>query len=108
MDLFHWWRVAFTGFLAAALLSPLAAQASSQLALDKGCYACHGAYRRSDAPALDQLPKRLERLKGDAAAEKDFVEKYGQGQIFQHIDAHERISPESAGVLIHWLVEGLK
>ena len=108
MKLLHGWRVPFLGLEAATLLLPLAAQADSLLALDKGCYACHGAYRRGDAPAVDQLSKRLERLKGNAAAEKDFVEKYGRGEFLEHIDAHERISPESAAVLIHWLVEGAK
>lgn len=108
MVLFYLRRGALLGWLAAALLAPLAARASSQLAADKGCYACHGAYRRADAPAFDSLSKRLERLKGDPAAEKDFVEKYRQGESFQQIDAHQRISRESASRLIHWLVEGAK
>ncbi|MDD5332855.1 MAG: hypothetical protein PHS32_03835 [Rhodoferax sp.] len=108
MVLFHWRRDAFIGLLGAALFSALAAQASSQLAADKGCYACHGAYRRADAPAFDSLSRRLGRLKGNPAAEKDFVEKYNQGEFLEHIEAHERISRESASLLIHWLVEGAK
>lgn len=108
MVFFYLRRGAFIGVLGAALFSALAAQASSQLAADKGCYACHGAYRRADAPTLDSLSRRLGRLKGDPAAEQDFVEKYSRGEFLEHIDAHERISRESASRLIHWLVEGAK
>jgi cytochrome c len=84
------------------------AQASTALALDKGCYACHGAHRRGDAPPFDRLASKLERLKGDATAEKNFIEKYSKGKIFERVDAHQRISAESAARLIHWLVEGGK
>jgi hypothetical protein len=54
------------------------------------------------------LASKLERLKGDATAEKNFVEKYSKGKIFERVDAHQRISAESAARLIHWLVEGGK
>jgi cytochrome c len=96
------------GLAVANLLLPLAAQANSQLAVDKGCYACHGADRRADAPTFEQLSRRLGRLKGDATGEQKFVEKYGRGEMFEHIAAHERLSQESAQLLIHWLVEGAK
>lgn len=36
--------------LAALLLAPLASQANSSLAVEMGCYNCHGAYPRGDAP----------------------------------------------------------
>ena len=84
------------------------AQASEQLAIDKGCYNCHGANLRGDAPAFDRLSSRLSRLKGDAAAEQKFVDEYRAGELFQHIAPHERLTPESARALIHWLVDGAR
>lgn len=101
-------RITFLGIFAAILLAPLTGQTNSQLAVDKGCYACHGAYPRGDAPTFDQLSRRLGRLKGDAGREKDFVDAYSKGKMFEHVDAHERISHESASLLIHWLVEDAK
>lgn len=101
-------RITFASTLLLALAWPLAAQASSALALDKGCYSCHGASPRGEAPRFEQLPSRLSKYKGDLAAEQKFVDKYRAGEMFGHIDAHERLSPESAKVLIHWLVEGAK
>jgi cytochrome c len=101
-------RLALIGLVTSLHVLPGTARANSTLALDKGCYACHGVDRRGDAPALEKLSARLGRLKGDAAAETSFVEKYRRGKRFEHIDAHERISQASAALLIHWLVEGAK
>jgi cytochrome c551/c552 len=98
--------------LAPALLITLslstAAQASSQLAVEKGCYSCHGAQRRGEAPSIERLAAKLARLKDDAAAEQKFVAKYRAGEAFERVDAHERLSVESASLLIHWLVTGAK
>jgi hypothetical protein len=47
-------------------------------------------------------------LKGDPAAEQKFVDKYRVGEAFEHIEAHGRITPETARTLIHWLAEGAK
>ena len=84
------------------------AQASQQLAADKGCYNCHGANPRGDAPAFDRLSSRLSHLKGDAAAEQKFVAELQSGEPLQHIGSHEHLTPESAKALVHWLVEGAK
>ncbi len=101
-------RLAWAGTLLLALGLPFAAQASSQIAIDKGCYSCHGPNLRDEAPNLQRLAGRLSKYKGDPDAEQKFVGKYLAGEMFGHIDAHERLSPESAKVLIHWLVEGAK
>lgn len=101
-------RIATGLALLAALNAPLASQASPQLAVDKGCYNCHGANLRGDAPSIDQLSVKLAKLKGDAAAEQRFVDKFRAGEMFEHVDTHERLSQESAKALIHWLVEGAK
>jgi len=106
-------RVIRTSLASACLLWASAcgaqtAMAGSELATSKGCYSCHGAYLRGDAPAFERLSRRLARLKGDAAAEQKFVGSYRAGEFLQHIDAHERLTAESAAALIHWLVEGAK
>lgn len=92
--------------LVAAMSPP--AQASWQLASDKGCTNCHGAFRRGDAPSFERLSAKLAKLKGDLAAEQRFVAEYQAGEMFNHVDTHERLSAESAKALIHWLVEGAK
>lgn len=46
--------------------------------------------------------------KGDPAAEQKFVDKYRVGEAFERIDAHGRITPDTARTLIHWLAEGAK
>jgi cytochrome c len=93
--------------LIAASLST-AAQASSQLAVEKGCYSCHGAQGRGEAPSFERLAAKLAGLKDDAAAEQKFVDKYRAGEAFERVDTHERLSPASAKLLIHWLVTGAK
>jgi len=94
--------------LAGLLLAPLASQASSSLAVEMGCYNCHGAYPRGDAPSFERLSVRFEKRRGDAAAEQHAVEELLRGEPLQHIPAHEHLSPETAQRLIHWLVEGAK
>jgi len=100
--------IARCGTLLVWVACPLAVQASPQLAVEKGCYNCHGPYLRGDAPSFEKLSSRLSKLKGDQAAEQKFVDKYLAGEMFQHIDVHERLSRESAKTLIHWLVEGAR
>ncbi len=90
------------------LVSPMAAQASTALAVEHGCYSCHGLYLRDEAPNFEHTSSRLAKYKGDAVAEQKFVESFRTGQMFGHIDAHERLSAEAAKALIHWLVEGAR
>jgi len=91
-----------------AVAWPLVANASAQLAVDHGCYNCHGPNLRGEAPSMERLAERLSKYKGDSAAQQKFVDKYRAGEMFGHIDAHERLSPESAMALVHWLAEGGK
>lgn len=100
--------ITLAGTLLVATGWPLTAQSSPQLAIDKGCYNCHGSYLRGDAPSIERLSIKLSKYKGDQVAEQKFVAKYLTGEMFQHIDAHERLTTESAKVLIHWLVESAK
>ena|ERR1035437_6802820 len=96
-----------TGFhLLLALAWPFAASASTQLAIDHGCYSCHGANLRDEAPNFKRLAEKLARYKGDLTAQQQFVDKFLAGEMFGHIDAHERLSAESARALVGWLAEG--
>jgi cytochrome c551/c552 len=91
-----------------ALAWPLAGHAGLAQAVDMGCYNCHGDHRRGDAPSFEQIAKKYAGHKGDAAAEQKLIDQWRQGEWLQHIDAHERVSPETAQALLHWLVEGAK
>ncbi len=88
------------------LLLPAPAHASSQLALDKGCYTCHGNPPRKSAPTFAQLASRYEKHRGNTSAENVVAEKLRQGSFLGHIDAHERLSQDDARRLIRWIIEG--
>ncbi|WP_066705087.1 c-type cytochrome [Curvibacter delicatus] len=94
--------------LAALLLAPLASQANSSLAVEMGCYNCHGAYPRGDAPGFERLSAKYAQRRGDAAAEQHVVEELLRGEPLQRIPVHEHLSPETAQRLVHWLFEGAK
>lgn len=80
--------------------------ASANLATEHGCINCHGNTARGEAPSFERLAGKLAKFKGDEAALATFVVKYRQGQAFEHVDAHERLSPEAATALLRWLSEG--
>jgi cytochrome c len=101
-------RISLASALLAALACPPAARASAALALEKGCYSCHGSVLRGEAPSFERLSSRLSKYRGDAAAEPKFVDSFLAGEPLERIDAHERLTPESARLLIHWLIEGGK
>lgn len=92
--------------LVVLLLLSTQAAASSQLALDKGCYKCHGNPPRKNAPTFAELASRYAKHRGNASAETALVEKLRQGTFLGHIDAHERLSQEDAQRLVRWIIEG--
>ncbi|MDI1271294.1 MAG: hypothetical protein PSV40_19575 [Polaromonas sp.] len=98
--------LAALGLGAAVMLPPGIAFASSQLALDKGCYKCHGNPPKKNAPTFAELSSRYAMHRNNAGAESALVEKLRQGTFFGHIDAHERLSQENAQRLIRWIIEG--
>lgn len=83
-------------------------QASPQLALDKGCYSCHGDPPRRGAPSLAQLAADYGQYRGQADAPRRLADKLRKGGLFGHIAAHERLSPEESEALMRWIVEGAK
>lgn len=86
----------------------LPVQASSQLALDKGCYSCHGEPPRRSAPSMAQLATDYARYRGQADAPRRLADKLREGGLFAHIAAHERISPEECEALMRWIIDGAK
>jgi len=89
-------------------LAALPAQASSQLALDKGCYSCHGEPPRRATPGMAQLAADYARYRGQADAPRRLADKLREGGLFAHIAAHERLSPEECETLMRWIIDGAK
>ncbi|MBX9960317.1 MAG: hypothetical protein K2Y15_09295 [Burkholderiaceae bacterium] len=90
------------------LIAPLPSQASPQLALDKGCYSCHGEPPRRNVPSVAQLAADYARYRGQADAPRQLADKLRAGGLFAHIAAHERLSPEDCETLMRWIIEGAK
>lgn len=96
--------------LTASLLLCLTApsHANLQMATEFGCINCHGEARRGESPTFERLAGKLSGLKGDRQAEANFVTEYRAGKPWERVEAHERISQETAAALVHWLAEGGK
>lgn len=90
--------------LALVIAGPASADAS--LALDKGCFNCHGNPPRRGAPTFDRLVAECVAHRGDDAAIRRLAERLRSGSIFGHVDAHERLSAAEAERLMRWIVEG--
>lgn len=91
--------------LAASAL-PLAAQASMNLALDKGCLSCHGTPPRGKAPTIAELATRMAAAKGNDAELSKLSERLREHHLFGGVPAHERLSPDEAERFVRWLVDG--
>lgn len=92
--------------LLCALISAPTAQASAQLALDKGCFACHGSPPRKNVPSFDQLAQDYARYQGQADMEVTLTNKLRAGHLFGGVQAHERLSDGSARELVRWIIQG--
>lgn len=90
------------------LIATPTAQASSQLALDKGCYSCHGEPPRRNTPSMAQLAADYARYRGQADAPRQLADKLRAGGLFAHIAAHERLSREDCETLMRWIIDGAK
>jgi cytochrome c len=84
------------------------AQSSSALALDKGCYSCHGSLPRNDAPTFDQLAKKYAKYQGQTTAAAKLAEKLREKHMLGGVKAHEQLTQENALQLIQWIIEGAK
>jgi len=84
----------------------LPAHANAQLALDKGCYSCHGSPPKKNAPAFEQIAEDYARYRSMPSAEAELAEKLRQGHLFGGVRAHQRLSEETARALVRWLISG--
>jgi len=93
------------GFLVVALFASNV-HATAQLALDKGCFSCHGSPPKKSAPTFEKLALEYAKYKNVPSAETELASKLREGHIFGGIQAHERLSEESARLLVHWIIQG--
>ena len=101
-------RVFLAILLAAAITPTHAAGEARQLAMDQGCYNCHGEPPRRNVPSFRELVARYAPYRGhlDVRSEQELVDRMHDGSLFSHVAAHERLTEEQARVLVRWLVEG--
>jgi cytochrome c len=95
-------------FVALYVTCVSSAFASSQLALDKGCYSCHGTPPKKGAPTMENIAADYAKYLGQTDAAARLSNKLREHHIFSNIPAHERLSEESALILVRWLIEGAK
>jgi len=84
------------------------AQASPQLALDKGCYSCHGDPPRRSAPTLTQLASDYAKYRDQPDAAQKLGAKLRAGSLFAHIAAHERLDEQECETLMRWIIDGAR
>ena len=85
---------------------PLAASASMNLALDKGCLGCHGTPPRGKAPTMAELATRYATARGNEAEIAKLSAHLREHHLFGGVPAHERLSDEEAERFVRWLVDG--
>ncbi len=89
-----------------ALLAPRPAFADMTLALDKGCFNCHGTPPRRGSPSFEQLAADYSKYRGQPEALPKLTARLHEGSLFGHIAAHERLRADEAVVLIQWIING--
>ena len=90
------------------LAHDLPVQASAQLALDKGCFSCHGIPPRKDAPPFTAIAQNYARYQGQPDMEIKLANQLRKGQLLGGIQAHEQLSEDSARLLVRWIIQGAK
>lgn len=83
-------------------------QASELLALEKGCYSCHGSAQKTGLPTFEHLAAKYAKYQGQTDAASKLASKLREGHLVGGINAHEQLSQESALLLIHWIIDGAK
>ncbi len=92
-----------------ALLAPRPAFADMTLALDKGCFNCHGKTTlRKGTPSFEQLAADYSRYRGQPEALPKLTAKLYEGRLFGNIAAHERLRADEAAALVQWIIDGAK
>lgn len=88
------------------VLSMPMANASAALALEHGCFSCHGEPSRGGAPTMSQLSRHLAKYKGQAGAAARKGEKLKTDDETKLITPHRMLSSEKATLLLQWLIDG--
>lgn len=91
--------------LALALIAP-AAEASMNLALDRGCLSCHGTPPRGNAPTIAQLAAGYTKYRGQDDQIQRLSNHLREHHLFGGVAAHQRLSAEDAECFVRWLVDG--
>jgi cytochrome c len=98
----------FAGACGLALLLAASAPAHAQLALDKGCYSCHGSPPRHNTPTFAEIAADYARFRNQPEAPRQLAQKLRAGGLFSHIAAHERVDQAECEALMRWIIEGAK
>jgi cytochrome c551/c552 len=101
-------RTAWLLFALMASALPPAAQASLNLALDKGCLNCHGTPPKGKAPAMAELAARYASAQGKETEIGKLSARLREHHLFGGVPAHERLSADEAERFVRWLVDGGK
>jgi cytochrome c len=87
-------------------LAASGAWASTELALEQGCFSCHGSLPSSGAPTFAQLAAKYARYRDVSEAEVKLADRLRNAPLFGGISAHERVTEESARALMRWIIQG--
>jgi cytochrome c len=87
-------------------LGALSAQASMNLALEKGCLNCHGTPPRAKAPTVAMLAERYASARGNETEVARLAGRLREHHLLGGVNAHERLSAEDAERFVRWLVDG--
>ena len=88
------------------MILPLAASASMNLALDKGCLTCHRTPPRGKAPSMTDLAARDAPLQGNEAEIARRSARLREHHLVGGVPAQERLRAEEAERFVRRLVGG--
>lgn len=102
------WRCLFASLVLLLGLAPPPGRASASLALDKGCFNCHGDPPRRGAPTFAQLAADHAKYRDQPDAPRRLAEKLRAGSLFAHVDSHERLNQDECETLMRWIIDGAR
>ena len=101
-------RTYFSGLMLGLACTASGAWASAELALQQGCFSCHGNPPRGKAPTFPDLANKYARYRSEPGAEAKLADRLHKAPLFGGIDAHERLSQEDAQMLLRWIIQGAR
>ena len=97
-----------TGLMLGVACAANGAWANAELALEQGCFTCHGNPPRGKAPPFAELADQYARYQSEPDSEVRLAEKLRKPSLFGGIAAHERLSEENAQLLLRWIIQGAR